>query len=129
MENQKMTKERWEQAVKAGSNDRNYRRERGFTETRDDYFVDGVQWADENPREGLIDVDTLWHDVSEEPDFKHFILLYDEENAYLSAPCRWPFKDMPGFVKVMNKKNGANYTKWVYMKDIIPKSSANINRI
>lgn len=45
-----MDVERWKQAVEAGSNNSNYRRERGMTETRDDAFVDGVQWADEHPR-------------------------------------------------------------------------------
>lgn len=42
-----MNKERWAQAVKAASCAASYRRENGFTETKDDYFVDGVQWADE----------------------------------------------------------------------------------
>ena len=36
-----MAVERWKQACKAGSNQNNYRRERGLTETRDDFFVDG----------------------------------------------------------------------------------------
>ena len=57
MDNSKMDVERWKQAVKAGSNDSNYRRKHGMTETCDDYFVDGVQWADEHPRKGLVSVD------------------------------------------------------------------------
>lgn len=48
-ENESMPIERWREAVKAGSNASNYRRERGYTQTKDDYFVDGVQWADEHP--------------------------------------------------------------------------------
>lgn len=62
----------------------------------------------------------IWHDIAEEPDFSKFILLYDEEGGYLSPASRWPFKDMPLFVETMNKKYGANYTKWVYMEDILP---------
>lgn len=120
MENSKMTKERWEQAVVAGSNDRNYRRERGFTETRDDYFVDGVQWADENPRKGMVDLKAIWHDISEDANLTNPVLLYDEAGGYMSPPCKFPFKDMTGFVIAMNKKYRANYTKWVYMKDIAP---------
>lgn len=120
MKNSKMTKERWEQAVVAGSNDRNYRREHGFTETRDDYFVDGVQWADENPRKGMVDLKAIWHDISEEANLTNPVLLYDEAGNYMSPPCKFAFKDMPGFVEFMNKKYGANYTKWVYMKDIVP---------
>ncbi len=62
----------------------------------------------------------IWHDIDEEPDFSKFILLYDDKGGYLSPASRWPFKNMPGFVEAMNKKYGANYTKWVYMEDILP---------
>lgn len=51
LDNGDMPVERWKQAVKAASNQRNYRSSKGLTETRDDYFVDGVQWADEHPKE------------------------------------------------------------------------------
>lgn len=54
MENREMLKERWQQAVKASSNAANYRRNRGYTQTKDDAFVDGVQWADENPNSELV---------------------------------------------------------------------------
>ncbi len=49
--NGKMSVERWKKACDAASSDRNYRSHYGLTETRDDYFVDGVQWADEHPKE------------------------------------------------------------------------------
>lgn len=48
-DNVKMPVERWKEACKASCSDRNYRSHNGMTETRDDYFVDGVQWADEHP--------------------------------------------------------------------------------
>ena len=47
--NERMSKERFAEACKAACCDRNYRSHYGHTETRDDYFVDGVQWADEHP--------------------------------------------------------------------------------
>ena len=49
--NEKMSVERWKKACDAASSDINYRSHYGLTETRDDYFVDGVQWADEHPKE------------------------------------------------------------------------------
>ena len=49
--NKKMSVERWKKACEAACCDRNYRSHYGLTETRDDYFVDGVQWADEHPKE------------------------------------------------------------------------------
>lgn len=57
LDNGDMPVERWKQAVKAASNQRNYRSSKGLTETRDDYFVDGVQWADENPKEEPVSKD------------------------------------------------------------------------
>lgn len=51
LDNGDMPVERWKQAVEAASNQRSYRSSKGLTETRDDYFVDGVQWADEHPKE------------------------------------------------------------------------------
>ena len=79
-----------------------------------------VQWADEHPRKGLVDLNKLWHDVSEEADLSNSVLLYDEKGGYMSPPCKFPFKDMPGFVDAMNRKFGAHYTKWIYMNDILP---------
>lgn len=54
LDNGDMPVERWKQAVKAASNQRNYRSSNGLTETKDDYFVDGVQWADEHPKEEIV---------------------------------------------------------------------------
>lgn len=50
---EKMETERWKEACKAACNDVNYRSHYGLTETRDDYFVDGVHWADEHPKQNL----------------------------------------------------------------------------
>ena len=96
IDNGRMPVERWKEAVKAGSNDANYRREKGYTMTRDDFFV------------------------SEEADLSKPVLLYDVEGGWMSPPSKFMLKDMPGFVYAMNKKYGANYTKWVYQEDILP---------
>lgn len=66
-ENESMPIERWREAVKAGSNAANYRRARGYTETKDDYFVDGVQWADEHPTKDSFKkylAENVWNDAS-----------------------------------------------------------------
>lgn len=120
IDNGRMSVERWKEAVKAGSNDANYRHEKGYTMTKDDFFVDGVQWADEHPRKGLVDLDSLWRDVSEEADLSRPVLLYDVNGGWMSPPSKFMLKDMPGFVSAMNKKYGANYTKWIYMDEILP---------
>lgn len=69
LRNDRMDVERWKAACKAGSCQANYRRERGLTEARDDYFVDGVQWADEHPAQ------TQWRTVDEWPKDKEWILM------------------------------------------------------
>lgn len=69
LRNDRMAPERWREAAKAGCCQSHYRRERGLTETRDDYFVDGVQWADEHPAE------TLWRTTDEWPRDKEQILI------------------------------------------------------
>lgn len=62
---------------------------------------------------------SVWHDISEEANLSEFVLLYDEKDGYMSPPSRFPFKDMLGFVDAMNRKYGANYTKWAYKDDIL----------
>lgn len=74
--NEKMPVERWKKAVEAGCNQRNYRRERGFTQTCDDYFVDGVQWADEHPKQ------TWWRPVTELPKDGEPILMKLSNGKY-----------------------------------------------
>jgi hypothetical protein len=76
LRNDRMAVERWKQACKAGSNQSNYRRERGLTETRDDFFVDGVQWAYEHPAE------TQWRSVDEWPKDKEPILMKLDNGKY-----------------------------------------------
>ena len=76
LRNDRMAVERWKQACKAGSNQSNYRRERGLTETRDDFFVDGVQWADEHPAE------TQWRSAEEWPKDKEPILMKLDNGKY-----------------------------------------------
>lgn len=76
LRNDRMAVERWKQACKAGCNQSNYRRERGLTETRDDFFVDGVQWADEHPAE------TQWRSVEEWPKDKEPILMKLDNGKY-----------------------------------------------
>jgi hypothetical protein len=76
IKNEKMSVERWKQACEAGCCQSNYRRERGMTETRDDYFVDGVQWADEHPKK------SWWRPVTEWPKDGEKILMKLSNGKY-----------------------------------------------
>ena len=115
-DNGRMSAERWKEAVKAASNDANYRRERGFTETRDDFFVDGVQWADEHPKTGMVDLNMVWHDASEEPEDNKFIFVTTEYNEFFMSPNK-PDSQGRGF---SHYKKIMNYKQWAYVDDFLP---------
>lgn len=63
-------------------------------------------------------VNEIWHKVNEEANLTRPIVLSDGDK-YMSPPCTFPFKDMPGFVNAMNKKYKADYTIWAYMDDLL----------
>jgi len=63
-------------------------------------------------------VKEIWHKVSEEANLTRPVVLSDGDK-YMSPPCTFPFKDMSGFVKAMNKKYKADYTIWAYMDDLL----------
>lgn len=113
LKNERMVVERWKKAVEAGSCQASYRRKRGYTQTNDDYFVDGVQWADENP------ADTKWLTLDTKPEDGDMIMVLCEgEHFYIS---RWRKK--LGFMPMGTDIIGDNHTyqpvAWRPMADII----------
>lgn len=104
LRNDRMDVERWKAACKAGSCQANYRRERGLTEARDDYFVDGVQWADEHPAQ------TQWRTVDEWPKDKEWILMM-LDNGRLQA-TQWD-DDGKGFNSGYAE---LNFSGWAMMR-------------
>lgn len=71
LDNGIMPVERWKEACEAASCHANYRKSKGLTETCDDYFVDGVQWADEHPIKAK--------EVDLDKEARHY-LLYEHES-------------------------------------------------
>ncbi len=138
IDNGRMSVERWKEAVKAGSNDANYRREKGYTMTRDDFFVDGVQWADEHPRKGLVDLDVLWHDVKEKPVFDPANIACNQ--ILVIGKIKSAHGDFAGSVcQIMDDGtiyapvSGHHYewgscpfSQWAYLKDILPRKEENV---
>ena len=98
--NEKMSVERWKNACDAACCDMNYRSHYGLTETRDDYFVDGVQWADEHPKEEPV---SIWHDASEKP--KRDDLLIETNDG-----------------RIIHRQSINNYgmvKRWAYTSDLL----------
>ena len=76
-------------------------------------FIDGVEWADENPN-----LERLWHDASEEPQGTYIILCdaldnrqWIVERFYIDmAYATW--KDFAETISVR---------RWAYISDLLPK--------
>lgn len=59
-------------------------KEQGLDDAEHRGFIAGAKWADANPKQGLVDLSQVWHDVDEEPDMrnKHVYILYiDVDNV------------------------------------------------
>lgn len=41
-------------------------------------FIDGAKWADNNPSEGIVNLNDVWHDAGEEPSGEYEIICQDE---------------------------------------------------
>ncbi len=124
--NKKMPVERWKMACEAACYDGNYRSHYGLTETRDDYFVDGVQWADEHPKEEP--VSSIWHDGCEIPKSgTNILMIRKDENDSNYPPIAGCFH---GTNLRLDGRNWGYYNgfcyneieppvKWVYIDDIL----------
>ena len=80
-------------------------------------FINGAKWADKNPV-------NVWHDVSEEPQYKNKrILGYSEYFDYF-------FVDLPSYLMILYGGQTNDWetvvlrkkiSKWVYISDLLPK--------
>lgn len=79
-------------------------------------FIDGAKWADEHPN-----LESLWHDASEEPQDKEEYILYNSEynnNWFINSleyilECCYN-----SWCEVVEKEN---IKQWAYVKDVFPK--------
>ena len=81
------------------------------------HFKNGVKWADEHPV-------NVWHDVSEEPQYKNKrILAYSEYFDYF-------FVDFPSYLMIKDGGQFKNWetvvlrnkiSNWAYISDLFPK--------
>ena len=73
------------------------------------HFEAGAKWADEH-----LNLKSLWHDVSEEPQENEYVLIQDEENDYdvvlTKSTDEW--NTWCGTCKII---------RWAYINDLLPK--------
>lgn len=79
--------------------------------------IDGLIAADEKPN-----LESLWHDVEEEPKYGEWFLVQIGDSAFDS------------FIMTMDKNqdwrnwsNGNNIKRWAYINDLLPKGCKNEN--
>ena len=73
-------------------------------------FEAGAKWADDNPKEGLIDLSQAWHDASEIPRDDSLIIVQSIYGDILLQ-------------RFANRKSGmASIHRWAYINDLLPKN-------
>ena len=77
-------------------------------------FISGALWADNNPTKDIINLNNIWHDVSEEPKINEDVVLYDCCGNFITD-----FFD--GSVTWRNIVLYYKATMWAYADDLLPK--------
>lgn len=81
-------------------------------------FRDGADFADNNPPQGVVNLNDVWHDKSEEPGGYNWSILCQDTGG----SC-W----VENMFVVLLHNTWAEYTaiemvaKWAYIKDLLPK--------
>ena len=76
-------------------------------------FKNGAKWADEHPN-----LESIWHDASEEPTYNHSILYQYKFGRYYFT------KKSDAIAFYGNWKNFVEFlsmTHWAYISDLLPK--------
>lgn len=77
-------------------------------------FTDGVEWADQHPK-----IESLWHDVSEEPNKHEYILFeYISNRNELKYFAQYVTKNTYGILQEFEKFGKC---RWAYISDLLPK--------
>ena len=83
-------------------------------------FEAGAKWADDNPKEGLVDLSQVWHNAKEEPEKGKVIISIDEDDGVSIDKWTGKDKDWVSFAEWYN------IIRWAYVSDLIPKSYINL---
>ena len=81
-------------------------------------FMSGAIWADCNPDQDVVNLNCVWHDVSEEPKGNYIVLCDGLDNI------QWVENYQHIDMYYANWKNYADAFKvnrWAYISDILPK--------
>ena len=82
-------------------------------------FRDGIEWADENLPQDVVNLNDIWHPANEEPEDNNWeILLEDKIGDYwVEGECSVSF-----FYDSWQKyAEDVGLTRWAYISDLLPK--------
>ena len=84
-------------------------------------FLDGVKWADEHPN-----LESLWHDASEEPKGTYIVLCDGLDNRQWVVD--YLHIDM-SYANWQDYADSISVCRWVYISDLLPKQFGNSKQL
>lgn len=85
------------------------------------HFEAGAKWADENPPQGIVNLNDMWHDVSEAPVYEcEQILCLDKYgNSFISLKYGETFNFDGENLYWNDFAEKRHVTKWLYINNLI----------
>lgn len=81
-------------------------------------FISGAIWADNNNAQDVVNLNDLWHDVSEEPQGKYYIVCQDTFGSVFPIHSIEVMTYDQSWVKFVMFEY---IVRWAYVKDLLPK--------
>ena len=84
-------------------------------------FKKGAEWADEHPKEGLVDLSQVWHDANEEPKEGTQVVVIDHD-GWTGSGLFNPMAMIKGVYMYGELiVDWYSVVRWAYLKDLSPK--------
>lgn len=82
-------------------------------------FRDGIEWAEENPPQDVINLNDIWHPVTKQPIGKDWkILCEDKSDCYwVESKCSLS----PFYSNWQKYAEDVELNRWAYISDLLPK--------
>lgn len=83
-------------------------------------FISGAIWADNNPAQGVVNMNDVWHDACEEPQCDEWHIAYiDVFGSIQSLKC--PSVTFDTFPSLVDFAASVGMQCWAYISDLFPK--------
>lgn len=81
-------------------------------------FISGAIWADNNPAQDVVNLNDLWHDASEEPQYDLELIIYKYKDNFWLINKHNTIKFHGSWKNFVSDEQ---VIRWAYAKDIFPK--------